>query len=113
MLLPEDFTSILHELRAGGAEAIAINGRRVSARTGFAGESGRVEMDGMVLTRDYRVSAIGDVANLEQSLTLPGGIQSVLEAFPGVEVDIEAQEEIRVAAGDEQRFIIGTPVDEE
>jgi uncharacterized protein YlxW (UPF0749 family) len=113
MLLPEDFASIVHELRAGGAEAIAINGRRVQARSGFSGRTGRVEMDGLVLTRDYRVTAIGDAGNLEQSLTLPGGLASVLEAFPGVEVEIEQAEEIMVAAGDEQRFILGSPIEEE
>ncbi len=35
MLLPEDFASIVHELRAGGAEAIAVNGRRVIGSHGF------------------------------------------------------------------------------
>jgi uncharacterized protein YlxW (UPF0749 family) len=113
MLLPEDFTTVVHELRAGGAEAIAVNGRRVSARTGFSGYTGYVEMEGVPLTRDYRVTAIGNAANLEQSLTLPGGIQSVLEAFPGVEVEIEQADELRVAGGEEQRYVIGTPVAEE
>jgi len=113
MLLPEDFAAIVHELRAGGAEALAVNGRRVLSRTGYSGDAGRVEMDGAPLTRDYRVTAVGHPGNLEQSLTLPGGMRSVLEAFPGVSVEIEQVEEIRVAAGDEQRFIVGTPVNEE
>lgn len=113
MMLPEDFSAIMHELRAGGAEAIAVNGRRVSAGTGFAGETGRVEMDGLPLTRDYRVTAVGHPGNLEQSLTLPGGIESVLEAFPGVDVEIEQLEELRVGASEGGGFVLGTPVTEE
>jgi uncharacterized protein YlxW (UPF0749 family) len=113
VLLPEDFVAIVHELRAGGAEAIAVNGRRVLANSGFSGENGRVELDGAPLARDYYVVALGSPEELEQSLTLPGGIESVLEAVPGVEVDIEQDESLEVAAGEEGEFRLGEPVEEE
>jgi uncharacterized protein YlxW (UPF0749 family) len=113
VLLPEDFVAIVHELRAGGAEAIAVNGRRVSASTGFSGSDGRVELDGAPLARDYYVVALGSPEELEQSITLPGGIESALEAFPGVQVEIEQDESLEVGAGEEGEFRLGEPVDEE
>jgi uncharacterized protein YlxW (UPF0749 family) len=113
VLLPEDFVAVVHELRAGGAEAIAVNGRRVSASSGFSGGDGRVELDGTPLARDYYVIALGSPDELEQSLTLPGGIESALEAFPGVHVEIQQDESLEVGAGDEGQFRLGEPTDEE
>jgi len=112
VLLPQDFVALVHELRAGGAEAIAVNGRRVSATSGFSGSDGRVVLDGAELSRSYKVVALGDPHGLEQSLTLPGGLVSTLSTFPGVGIEIQQGEGLRVAEAQTPVFNHGQPVEE-
>lgn len=101
VLLPQDFVRLIHELRAGGAEAIAVNGMRVSATSGFSGSDGNIRIDGAVSSRMFEVRVIGDTDNLAQALELPGGLQSTLSTFPGVSVEIERTDRTEVpAAGD-------------
>jgi uncharacterized protein YlxW (UPF0749 family) len=113
VLLPQDFVRMVHELRGGGAEAIAINGVRVTATSGFTGGSGRIELDGMPLARAYEVIAIGDQGNLAQSLELPGGLKTTLSTFPGVAVEVASADELRVPAGRAVGYSVGTPVEDE
>lgn len=112
VLLPQDFVTLVNELRSGGAEAIAVNGVRVGAQSGFSGEGTTIELDGTVLARDFEASAIGDPANLEQALMLPGGLKSTLSTFPGVKVEIERSEEVELPAIEEPAFEHGEPIDE-
>lgn len=112
VLLPQDFVTLVNELRSGGAEALAINGVRVGALSGFSGEGTMVALDGTVLARDYEAKAIGDPAGLEQALALPGGLKSTLSTFPGVTVEIERAEELRVPAAEQPGFEYGQPVEE-
>jgi len=111
VLLPQDFVSLANELRSGGAEALAVNDVRVVSLSGFSGENTTIELDGTVLARDFEVAAIGDPANLEQALMLPGGLKSTLSTFPGVSVEIERAEELVVPAADDIRFEHAQPVD--
>ncbi len=112
VLLPQDFVALVNELRAGGAEAVSVNGMRVDALTGFSGGDGTIRVDGTVLAREFKVVAIGNPDNLEQSLTLPGGLKSTLSTFPGVTVVVERRDELTVAAAPEPVFEAGRPVEE-
>ncbi len=98
VLLPQDFVRLVHDLGAGGAEAIAVNGTRVSATTGFAGFDGTIRINDDVFSRTYEVSVVGHPDNLAQALELPGGLSSTLSTFPGVGVGISRAEEVRVPA---------------
>lgn len=112
VLLAQDFVTLTHELRSGGAEAIAVNGVRVGANSGFSGDGTRIALDGTILARDFEVRAIGNAQNLDQALTLPGGLKSTLSTFPGVTVEIQQTEEIRVPAIKTPEFAYGEPYDE-
>lgn len=111
VLLPQDFVTLVNELRSGGAEAIGINGVRVGADSGFSGAGTTIELDGTVLARDFEAKAIGDPANLEQALMLPGGLKSTLSTFPGVTVEIERGDSIELPAIAMPEFEYGTPVE--
>jgi uncharacterized protein YlxW (UPF0749 family) len=69
----------LQELRAAGAEAIQINNVRVVADTYFTDASGGVEIDGHKVTQPYSFKAIGNPADLEPALNIPGGVVQTLE----------------------------------
>jgi uncharacterized protein YlxW (UPF0749 family) len=113
VLLPQDFLRLVHELRGGGAEAVAVNGIRVTATSGFGGRGGRIELDGTALARDYEVIALGEQGNLAQALELPGGLKTTLATFPGVTVEVSRAEELAVPAGRSGGYTVGTPVEEE
>jgi len=113
VLLPQDFVRLVHELRTGGAEAIAVNGIRVTATSGFAGGNGQVVLDDVVLSRDYEIVAIGEPGNLAQALELPGGLRSTLSTFPGVDVTIVQEvDDLFVPAARHPEFEAGSPVED-
>lgn len=108
VLLPQDFVALVNELRAGGAEAIALNDTRILATSGFAGGDGSIRVNDSSISGDYELAAIGDPEGLEQSLALPGGIKSTLSTFPGVTVTIEKSNDIRLPAADGKLFGSGS-----
>ena len=71
-----------------------------------------IELDGTVLSREFIVVAVGDPVNLDQSLSLPGGLRSTLQTFPGVTVEIEEIEHIQVPAAKTMVFETGRPYEE-
>lgn len=110
VLLPQDMVRLVHELRAGGAEALAVDGVRVAATSGFGMVDGRIELDGTPLAREFEVVAVGESNNLSQALSLPGGLQSTLVTFPGVTLTVRAMDMVTVPAATGHEFVIGTPV---
>ena len=88
----------MQELRDAGAEAIAVNGRRVGGTTAFSHERDTVTVDGQPVQQPYEVLAIGDPATLEVGLRIPGGAVDTLDALDGTKVGVERRSEVRVPA---------------
>lgn len=65
--------NVLEELRNAGAEAIELNGLRLTASTYFARADAGVEVDGTVLQSPYRWLVIGDPETMSPALSIPGG----------------------------------------
>ncbi len=110
VLLPQDFVALVHELRTGGAEAIAVNDVRLDARSGFGGGNGRVSVEGQTFSQNYEITAIGASSDLEQALTLPGGLKTTLTTFPGVTVEIEQSDSVTVPAKEAPVLVYGEAV---
>lgn len=89
---------LVQELRDAGAEAIAVNGRRVGATTAFSARGAAVTVDGQEVAQPYEVMAIGDPATLEVGLKIPGGAVDTLDALEGTKVSVERRSEVRVPA---------------
>lgn len=85
-----DLQIIVNGLWAAGAEAIAINDQRVTARTAirFAGEA--ILVDYRALTRPYRISAIGDPSAMVTAFggSPTGGYLKALSDNYGIPVSI-------------------------
>lgn len=92
------FLDLVQELRDAGAEAISVGGVRVLASTWFGPADPGVTVDGRVIRPPYVVEAIGPGAALREALEIPGGPLAVLEAQPGVEVEAEEVERLRLPA---------------
>ncbi|MGA4507550.1 DUF881 domain-containing protein [Propionibacteriaceae bacterium G1746] len=59
-VLDQDLRQLVNGLWSAGAEAIAINGHRLSSRTAIRGAGSAITVDYTSLTRPYIVEAIGD-----------------------------------------------------
>lgn len=65
----QDIQAVLNALWAGGAEAVSVQGQRISATTGLKCVGNTVVVDGVPYAPPYVIVGIGDVARLEESLT--------------------------------------------
>jgi len=90
---------IANELKAGGAEAISINGVRVAAMTSFTNDSeGRVVVGGVKVEPPYVIKTIGDPKTLSEAVGLLGGIQYTLTSYEGVTFNVTEIKNIGVPA---------------
>ena len=107
----DTFIDVAAELRDAGAEALAINNRRVGAGSAF-GELAdhRITIDGIAIEAPYTLTAIGSAATLEGGLKIPGGALDVLNSLRGVAVDLQRSAKLDVPAlANPPRFHVGKP----
>jgi len=92
---------LANALRQSGAEAIELNGHRVTARSVIGEKSGQATVDGQSITAPYAVSAVGDPAKLASGAE---SISASLKARGGVNVDQQA--DIKIAVTVPERPVI-------
>jgi uncharacterized protein YlxW (UPF0749 family) len=88
----------VQELRDAGAEAIAINGRRVGVASAFTKKDNRIGLDGVPLPTPYVIDAIGPAATMEGGLKIPGGALDTMQALRGVSVDVRRANTLNLPA---------------
>jgi uncharacterized protein YlxW (UPF0749 family) len=93
----QDLVSVINELWAAGAEAVAVNGQRITATTGFGQVGGTVVVNLQRLSGPFTIAAIGDPATLEGALNIRGGLVEGLRAL-GLSIVVSRQAEIVVPA---------------
>jgi len=100
-LLSSDLVVIINELWAAGAEAVAVNEYRITPTTGIdyleTQNNTYLTCDGNVVQSPVQISAIGNGAILEKSLTMPGGIADNLSLYQ-IRLDISLVDEIHLLA---------------
>jgi uncharacterized protein YlxW (UPF0749 family) len=99
-VVAKDVQVIVNGLWEAGAEAIAINGQRLTSRSAirFAGEA--ILVNYRPLTRPYTISAIGDSTNLEAEFagTSAGAYARALKDNYGVRVSMETAKDLKLPA---------------
>lgn len=65
---------VLNELRIAGAEAIAINGQRLTASSHISCNGPVITIDGKQHPAPFLIEAVGDASILSRSLQLTGGV---------------------------------------
>ncbi|MBB5323773.1 uncharacterized protein YlxW (UPF0749 family) [Anoxybacillus tepidamans] len=85
--------AVVHELLISGAEAIAINGQRISHRSYIVCNGPVIEVDGVQHAAPFVISAIGDPNVLTSALNIAGGVKDQL-VNDHVVVKIASKEEI-------------------
>ena len=92
-------TDIVNELISAGAEAVSVNGIRLTDLTdGFDTiPNGQIMLNSVILKAPYKINAIGDKKTLADSLTQPQGIiQRIKTGLPGAEIDLQQSDLVRM-----------------
>ncbi len=90
-----DLLQIVNELRAAGAEAISINGQRLTAISEIRCSGGVIRINNVSVGSPFEIRAIGDPKALKSALTIRGGIVDLLKAM-GFPVKIIESKEVVV-----------------
>ncbi len=74
----QDVQDVVNLLFSQGAEAIAVNGRRITPLTSFSGSAGQVVIDqGPPLSSPLSVLAVGDRNRMQAALDDPGALPDI------------------------------------
>ncbi len=111
VILDTDLQSLANSLWMAGAEAIAINGHRLTSLTAirFAGEA--ITVDNVSLTPPYEVAAIGNPDTLPaRLLETPGGQTWLgLRANFGITFDRVTKDDVTVPADPHEHLLYAKP----
>lgn len=93
----QDLVAVINELWAAGAEAISLNGQRLTAATGISQVGGTVVVDLQRLHGPFVIVALGDPATMEGALNIRGGLVESLRAL-GLTISISRRDNLTVPA---------------
>ena len=88
-----DLREVVNELKAAGAEAIAINGQRIIATSEIRCSGAFILVNGHRIAAPYMIYAIGDSEELMKALTIPQGVIDRMKVI-GLEVKVVPRREI-------------------
>lgn len=92
-----DLYILVNELRAVRAEAIEINGLRVTASTAIRCAGPAIQVNETVVTPPFRIAAIGKPDTLFGAVNLPGGNLEWLRSM-GIRVQVDKRDRLLIAA---------------
>jgi uncharacterized protein YlxW (UPF0749 family) len=99
-VLDQDLQLVVNGLWAAGAEAVSINGQRLTAMSAIRSAGEAVLVDYRPLSPPYRIAAIGDPADLRSRFTSgPGGreLRTLQESY-GVRAKVATADRLTVPA---------------
>ena len=79
-LTSTQFVMTLGELRNAGAEAIELNGIRLSTRSSFTGQAGSIAVDGIPIESPYTWKVIGESQTIATALDIQAGSAAQMRA---------------------------------
>jgi uncharacterized protein YlxW (UPF0749 family) len=103
---------LINELRNAGAEAIAVDGIRITARSVATEGPRAMELDGVEVGETFTLRAIGSPDGLLGAMERPGGIISQLKLFIKATIQISQEEAVELpATGLSLIPVVGAPVE--
>jgi uncharacterized protein YlxW (UPF0749 family) len=103
---------MVNELRNAGAEAIAVDAIRITARSVAIEGPRAIELDGEEVAERFTLRAIGSPDGLLGAMERPGGIISQLKLFIKATIQIRRAESVEVPASAVSLVpVVGTPVE--
>jgi uncharacterized protein YlxW (UPF0749 family) len=89
---------LLNELRNAGAEAIAVDQVRITARSVCVLGASSLVIDGVAIGRSFVMRAVGDPEGLLAALERPGGIIAQLKLFVSATIDVQQSTQVLIPA---------------
>lgn len=95
-----DLQTVVNGLWAAGAEAVAVNGQRLSSTTAIRTAGDAILVDVVPLVSPYTVEAIGDPQDMQVALarSRAGQLLSVLQTTYGIRTQVSAQTDLALPA---------------
>lgn len=93
----EDILKVVNELKAAGAEAIAVNGQRLVAATEISCSGPTIRINNKALVPPFIITALGNPETLEGALKMRGGVVEYLQ-FLGIQVSVKKSDQLTVPA---------------
>jgi uncharacterized protein YlxW (UPF0749 family) len=104
-----DLHDLINELRNAGAEALALNGRRLVAWSSISTDGVQVTVDSYLIQSPYRLEAIGDPASLQTALLRPGGLVELMERLnQRITIAVRIRDEVTLAVYDQPVVLVYT-----
>lgn len=91
----DDLLRVVNELRAAGAEAIAINGQRLTGTSEIRCAGPTLSVNNVRSSAPFEIRAIGDKKSLENALRMRGGVVETLGVW-GIQLDIKASNDVYI-----------------
>lgn len=93
-----DLQTVVNGLWAAGAEAIAVNGQRLTTTTAIRTAGDAILVDVVPLVGPYTVEAVGDPQDMQTALarTTAGQLMAVLQSTYGIGVHLGAQQDLHL-----------------
>lgn len=109
-----DLQAVVNALWSSGAEAIAVNGQRLTSTTAIRSAGSAILVDLVGVAGPYEVVAIGDQNGLETGLARSAAAQqlSTLGSQYGIKTNVATHEELLVPAGPTRVLFTARPLDD-
>ncbi len=92
-----DLAGLVNELWSAGAEAVAVNGVRILATTGFRDHVDNILVGEGTMRPPFTIAAIGEPLTLQTALRFRGGFVEGLQSI-GLQVTVQRREWIKLNA---------------
>lgn len=93
----DDILRVINELKAAGAEAISINGQRLTAMSEIRCAGPTLSVNNVRSSAPYEISAIGEKKTLENAIKMRGGVEETLKAW-GIRLEVKISDKIFIPA---------------
>ena len=91
----DDLLRVINELRAAGAEAISVNGQRLTGISEIRCAGPTLSVNNVRSSAPFEIHAIGDKKSLENSLRMRGGVVETLSVW-GIQLDIKVSDDVYI-----------------
>ena len=93
----DDLLRVINELRAAGAEAISVNGQRLTGISEIRCAGPTLSVNNVRSSAPFEIRAIGDKKSLENSLRMRGGVVETLSVW-GIQLAITVSDDVYIPA---------------
>lgn len=93
----EDMLKVINELRAAGAEAISINGQRLTANSEIRCAGPTISVNNVRSAPPFEIKAIGNSKDLLAAINMRGGVADTLKVW-GITLNVEVSNDLYIPA---------------